>query len=94
MKKSGFQSGYLYLNAGLWYAFAPAFGGGSDAKAAEYFAKAARVGPSDYEKFFGFVFLSQMDWKKGDAAAWEKDLQGADALLPQNVYTNFVHHYT
>lgn len=90
MIKQGFQSGCLHLNAGLWYAFAPAFGGGSDAKAAECFAKAAKIGPTDYEKFFGFVYLSQIDWKKGDAAAWEKNLRAADALLAQNVYTNFV----
>lgn len=90
MIKSGFQSGCLYLNAGLWYAFAPAFGGGSDAKAAEYFAMAALIGPTDCEKFFGFVYLSQIDWKKGDAAAYEKNLQAADALLDGNVYTNFV----
>lgn len=90
MIKQGFQSGFLHLNAGLWYAFAPAFGGGSDAKAAECFAKAAKIGPTDYEKFFGFVYLSQIDWKKGDAAAWEKNLRAADSLLPQNVYTNFV----
>ncbi|MBO7123603.1 MAG: hypothetical protein J6V90_10030 [Treponema sp.] len=90
MIKNGLQSGCLHLNAGLWYAFAPAFGGGSDSKAAEYFKKAAQIGPTDYEKFFGFVYLSQIDWKKGDSAAWQKDLQAADALLPQNVYTNFV----
>ena len=90
MTKQNFPSGDLYLNAGLWYAFAPAFGGGSDAKAAEYFANAARIGPTDYEKFFGYVFLSQIDWKKGDAASWEKNLQAADALLPGNVYTDFV----
>ena len=90
MIKRGFQSGCLYLNAGLWYAFAPAFGGGSDSKAAEYFEKAARIGPTDYEKFFGLVYLSQMDWKRGDAAAWEKRLQAADALLEGNVYTDFV----
>ncbi len=90
MIKRGFQSGFLNINAGLWYAFAPAFGGGSDSKAAEYFEKAARIGPTDYEKFFGFVYLSQMDWKRGDAAAWEKRLQAADALLDGNVYTDFV----
>lgn len=90
MIKRGFQSGCLYLNAGLWYAFAPAFGGGSDSKAAEYFKKASQIGPTDYEKFFGFVYLSQIDWKKGDAAAWQKDLQDADSVLPANVYTNFV----
>ena len=90
MIRRNFQSGFLNINAGLWYAFAPAFGGGSDAKAAECFAKAAKIGPTDYEKFFGFVYLSQIDWKKGDAAAWEKNLRAADALLAQNVYTNFV----
>ena len=90
MIKQGFQSGFLNINVGLWYAFAPAFGGGSDAKAAECFAKAAKIGPTDYEKFFGFVYLSQIDWKKGDVAAWEKNLRAADALLAQNVYTNFV----
>lgn len=90
MIKQGFQSGCLYINAGLWYAFAPAFGGGSDSKAAEYFKKAAEIGPTDFEKFFGLVYLSQIDWKKGNAAAWEKDLQDADAVLPANVYTDFV----
>ena len=90
MIRRDFQSGFLNINAGLWYAFAPSFGGGSDAKAAECFSKAAKIGPTDYEKFFGFVYLSQIDWKRGDAAAWEKNLRAADALLAQNVYTNFV----
>lgn len=90
MIKQGFQSGCLYINAGLWYAFAPAFGGGSDSKAAEYFKKAAEIGPTDFEKFFGLVYLSQIDWKKGNAAAWKKDLQDADVVLPANVYTDFV----
>lgn len=90
MISKGLDSGCLYINAGLWYAFAPAIGGGSDAKAAEYFKKAAQIGATDYEKFFGLAYLSQIDWKKKDAAAWQKHLQEADAVLPENVYTPFV----
>ncbi len=82
--------GCLYLNAGLWRAFAPAIGGGSLSKAREYFEVAAKIGPSDYEKFFGFVYMAQIDFKKGDDDEVEKDLRAADALLPGNAYIPFV----
>ena len=84
------KKGLLYLNAGLWYAFAPAIGGGSDAKAKEYFTTASKIGPSGYERFLGFVYLSQMDLKKGDKDSWQKHLADADSICPANVYTAFV----
>ena len=90
MIKNKSEIGALYLNAGLWYAFAPAIGGGSDSKAKECFLTAANVGASDYEKFFAHVYLSQIDFKKGDSSAWKEDLDEADIILPGNVYTDFV----
>ena len=86
--KSG--KGLLYLDSGLWYAFAPAIAGGDQAKALEFFEKATKIGPSDYEKFFGFVYLSQMQFKRGDTAVCFSLLDQADALLPGNVYIPFV----
>lgn len=82
--------GCLYLNVGLWNAFAPAIAGGSDSKALERFEIAARMGPSGYEKFWGFVYVSQMQFKLGDKDASEKTLQEADKILPGNFYTPFV----
>ena len=90
MADSNCQKGLLYLDAGLWRAFAPAIAGGNEAKALEYFEKATKIGPSDYEKFFGFVYLSQMDFKRGDLNSCLARLDQADALLPGNVYIPFV----
>lgn len=84
------QKGFLYISAGLWYSFAPAIGGGSDAKAKEYFAKAAKIGPSNYEKFFGLVYLSQVEFSQNDKASCERHLQEANMILPDNAYVPFV----
>ncbi|MBO4546883.1 MAG: hypothetical protein J5700_04815, partial [Treponema sp.] len=84
------DKGLLYINAGLWYAFAPAIGGGSDSKAKDYFSFAAQNGPSDYEKFFGWAYLSQMEFKRGNLDACLKLLDRADAISPSNIYTDFV----
>ena len=84
------QKGLLYLNAGLWYAFAPAIGGGSDKKAKDLFAIAVNLGPSDYEKFLGYVYLAQTEFILGDKASCEKHMQEAEKILPDNAYTPFV----
>ena len=90
MIKSKCVLGYLYLNAGLWYAFAPAIGGGSDSKAKEYFSTAVNIGATDYEKFFGLVYLSQSEYDLGDRDSCKKRLDDADKILPGNVYVPFV----
>lgn len=84
------QKGILYINAGLWYAFAPAIGGGSVKKAKDLLSVAAKIGPSGYEKFLGFVYLSQCDFILGDKASCEKHLREAENILPGNAYTSFV----
>ncbi len=92
MLASGCKKGLLYLHTGLWYAFAPAIGGGSNDKAKRYFAVAPHLGPSDYEKFFGYVFLSQIELKMGDKASCQAHLAEADKISPNNIYTNFVRY--
>lgn len=84
------DKGLLYLNAGLWHAFAPAIGGGRDSKAKEYFLTAAKIGPSGFEKFFGYVYLSQMEFRRGGFDAALPFLAEADKISPGNVYTEFV----
>lgn len=92
MLSSGCKKGLLYLHTGLWYAFAPAIGGGSDAKAERYFGVAPHIGPTDYEKFFGYVYLSQIKFRSGDSAACQECLAEADKILPANINTNFVRY--
>lgn len=92
MLASGCKKGLLYLHTGLWYAFAPAIGGGSDDKAKKYFGVAPHIGPTDYEKFFGYVYLSQIEFKMGDSGSCKAHLDEADKILPANVYTNFVRY--
>ncbi len=92
MLSSGCKKGLLYLHTGLWYAFAPSIAGGSDAKAQKYFAVATHIGPTDYEKFFGNVFLSQIEFSMGDKAACQEHLAAADKISPANEYTNFVRY--
>ncbi len=90
MLSAGCKKGLLYLHTGLWYAFAPAIGGGSDDKAKKYFGVAPHIGPTDYERFFGYVYLSQIEFKMGDSGSCKERLEEADKILPGNVYTNFV----
>ena len=92
MLSSGCKKGLLYLHTGLWYAFAPSIAGGSDDKAKKYFGVAPHIGPTDYEKFFGYVYLSQIEFKMGDKAACQAHLAEADKISPSNEYTNFVRY--
>ena len=92
MLSSGCKKGLLYLHTGLWYAFAPSIAGGSDAKAKKYFAVATHIGPTDYEKFFGNVFLSQVEFKMGDSASCQEHLAAADKISPSNAYNDFVRY--
>ena len=92
MLSSGCKKGLLYLHTGLWYAFAPSIAGGSDDKAKKYFGVAPHIGPTDYEKFFGYVYLSQIEFKMGDKAACQAHLAEADKISPANEYTNFVRY--
>lgn len=92
MLSSGCKKGLLYLHTGLWYAFAPSIAGGSADKAKKYFAVAPHIGPTDYEKFFGYVYLSQIEFKMGDSAACQEHLAAADKISPANEYTNFVRY--
>ena len=92
MLSSGCKKGLLYLHTGLWYSFAPSIAGGSDAKAKKYFAVATHIGPTDYEKFFGYVFLSQAEFKMGDNASCQAHLAEADKISPSNAYTDFVRY--
>jgi len=92
MLSSGCKKGLLYLHTGLWYAFAPSIAGGSDAKAKRYFAVAPHIGPTDYEKFLGCIFLSQIEFKMGDASSCQAHLAEADKISPNNAYTSFVRY--
>lgn len=92
MLENGCEKGLLYINLGLWYYFAPAFGGGSKTKAAEYFSKATQTGRSDFERFFGFVYLSQVEFFSGKKNECETSLNAAEKILPGNSFTEFVRH--
>ena len=92
MLENGCKKGLLYINLGLWYYFAPAVGGGSKAKAGEYFLKAAESGQSDFEKFLAFVYLSQVEFYSGKKDECESHLNEAEKILPENSFTAFVRY--
>ncbi len=92
MIQNGPESGLLYINAGLWYYFAPAIGGGSNAKAISFFRKAAEVAGSPYEKYFALVYLSQSEFDKNDSASCEKHLAEAEEVFPGSYYIETVRY--
>jgi len=79
-----------YMNAALWYYFAPGIGGGSKSTAIEYFKKSVETASYDYEKFYSRIFYSQTLYDKGDKGTCKRLLEECDAVLPNNVYTPFI----
>ncbi len=79
-----------YMNAALWYYFAPGIGGGSKSTAIEYFKKSVETASYDYEKFYSRIFYSQTLYDKGDKETCKRLLKECDAVLPNNVYTPFI----
>lgn len=79
-----------YMNAALWYYFAPAIGGGSKTVALNYLLKAVETASYDYEKFYSRIFCSQALYDKGDKETCKKLLEECDSVLPNNVYIPFI----
>lgn len=81
---------YLFINSGLWYMFAPAFGGGSDEKALNYFRNAIYSASSNYESYYANIYMSQLLFERKMYEESEKFLNKADLIIPGNKYIKFI----
>lgn len=81
---------YLFINSGLWYVFAPAFGGGSDEKALNYFRNAIYSASSNYESYYANIYMSQLLFERKIYEESEKFLNKADLIIPGNKYIEFI----
>ena len=76
--------------SGYWYYYAPGIGGGSKKKARLFFANALEYAANDYERFYGNINLSQMNFedKKKEEAA--RLLDEAEKILPGTRHVAFI----
>lgn len=79
-----------YLNAALWYYYAPSIGGGSKKKAREYFIKATVNAKTNFEKYYSNIFLSQIYYEAKDTANYERCLVAAESALLGTRYISFI----
>ena len=88
--KSSSDLSFGYINAGLWYYFAPAIGGGSRKIADQYFKNAVKIASNNYEKFYSRIYLSQLYFEDGNFVTCQALLSECDEILPGNLYTPFI----
>ncbi len=84
------QNSFANMLSGYWYYYAPGIGGGSKKKARIFFSDALKYAENDYEKFYGYINLSQMNFedKKKEEAA--RLLDEAEKILPNTRHIAFI----
>ena len=81
---------FALINSALWYYYAPAIGGGSTKKAADYFKKAFLKASSDYEKYYAAIYMSQICYENKDTATADFYLKEAEKLTGGDRYVKFI----
>ncbi|MGP1455131.1 MAG: hypothetical protein ACTTJ7_05140 [Treponema sp.] len=83
-----FSSGYL--SYGLWLFFAPPIAGGGEDAALKEFSKAVSYAKTPEEKYLALLYRSQAYVALEDAAKANADLRAANALIPNERFTQTV----
>ncbi len=73
-----------------WYYYAPTVGGGSEAKAKEFFELAQKNAVSDYDKYYSCINLAQFYFEKKDSGLCDKYMEEAEKILPETRYVKLL----
>ncbi len=76
--------------SGYWYYYAPGIGGGSKKKARLFFANALEYAANDYERFYGNINLSQMNFEDKNKEEAARLLDEAEKILPGTRHVAFI----
>ncbi|MCR4632147.1 MAG: hypothetical protein K5786_11010 [Treponema sp.] len=86
------QLAFGFINAALWYYFAPAIGGGSKSLAKSYFEHALECSDCDYEAFYSRIYLSQVYFDEGNKDSAKKLIDECEKILPGTKYVSFIRY--
>lgn len=81
---------FAHMLSGYWYYYAPAIGGGSKKKARQFFSDALTYAANDYERYYGAINLSQMQFEDKNKAEATRLLDEAEKILPDTRYVAFI----
>ena len=80
------DNSYCLSHLAQWYYWAPGIAGGSKKKALSYFESALEKAVSNSDKYYAYIFLSQMQYDNGDKVSCEKNLSQAEKLMPASTF--------
>lgn len=81
---------FAHMLSGFWYYYAPAIGGGSKKKARQFFSDALTYAANDYERYYGNINLSQMQFEDKNKTEAARFLDEAEKILPATRYVAFI----
>ena len=81
---------FAHMLSGFWYYYAPGIGGGSKKKARQFFSDALKYAANDYERYYGNINLSQMNFEDKNKAEATRLLDEAEKILPRTRYIAFI----
>jgi len=81
---------FANMLSGYWYYYAPSIGGGSKKKARQYFSDAYRYAENDYERYYGAINLSQMNFEDKNKKEAARLLDEAEKILPKTRYVALI----
>ena len=84
------KSSFGNMLSGYWYYYAPGIGGGSKKKARLFFANALEYAANDYERFYGNINLSQMNFEDKNKEEAARLLDEAEKILPGTRHVAFI----
>lgn len=85
--KNNFNASIGY---GLWLYFAPSIAGGGFDSSIKELSKAIKYAKSDFEKYIAQIYRSQVFYKLGKIEKYNKDLQMAKNVMPDECVINFI----
>ena len=81
---------FAHMLSGYWYYYAPGIGGGSKAKARQFFSDAHKYAANDYERYYGAINLSQMYFEDKNKTESARLLDEAEKILAGTRYVAFI----
>lgn len=87
------KNSYCLTHYGQWFYWAPAINGGSKKKALNNFINAVTYSTTNADKFYAYLFLSQMYFDQKDSVSAKNNLAKAKTYCPNSEYIKEIEKY-
>lgn len=87
------KNSYCLTHMGQWYYWAPGINGGSEKKALQSFLDAVTYARNNAEKFYAYMFLSQMYYEKKDKTNASANLAKAKSYYKESQLISELEYY-